>query len=297
MLSTVKSHLLESPYFQRYNGSDHFLIHSINQPMFHFLNRYCASLYELCHHCLKLSIDTYSSKMYPILAERLYLSHNWVSIPFPSSYHMSKGMKVIPWIEDPPYSPRPHLISFVGTSFVTARKQQKLRLLLMDECSRRPECFLYELPSHHMNTLQRPNDASSVSIYLKSTFCLMPGGDFPTRKGVLDSLLSGCIPVTFQKRSAISQWLWHWGSPQIAQTCVVYLPRDAVVENVSSLFDELYKLSQKSKIMGEKRQCISAIGHRLQYNHPLHEPYHDGQMKHIDAVDVVMQHIFHYHNT
>jgi len=40
----------------------------------------------------------------------------------------------------------------------------------------------------------------------------MPGGDFPTRKGVLDALQAGCVPITFQLVTAQRQWAWHWGS-------------------------------------------------------------------------------------
>ena len=34
--------------------------------------------------------------------------------------------------------------------------------------------------------------------------------DFPTRKALVDSLLSGCIPVTFHEYTAIRQMKWHW---------------------------------------------------------------------------------------
>ena len=33
--------------------------------------------------------------------------------------------------------------------------------------------------------------------YMHAEFCLMPGGDTPTRQGVMDALLVGCIPVFF----------------------------------------------------------------------------------------------------
>lgn len=290
MLASVKTLLQKSPYFQRYNGSDHFMIHSINQPMFFYMNAYCVSLYELCSHCLKLSIDTYSPKLYPPLKDRPYLSNNWISIPFPSSYHSTNEMTAIPWMND--NLPRPYIVSFVGTSSVTSRKQRHLRLALMYECRRSSFCFLYELPSHHMTSLRQSSESLVIDIYQKSVFCLMPGGDFATRKGLFDSLLSGCIPVIFQRRSALLQWPWHWGSMKIAETCLTYIPREVALFNISSLFYELSQMANNANMILRKRQCISAIGHQLQYNHPLLDEYESGHnplSKQSDALDIVMQ--------
>merc|ERR1712190_344676 len=41
-----------------------------------------------------------------------------------------------------------------------------------------------------------------VPLYLNSKFCLMPKGDTPTRKGLFDALLCGCIPIVFDLASA-----------------------------------------------------------------------------------------------
>ena len=38
--------------------------------------------------------------------------------------------------------------------------------------------------------------------YRTSVFSLQPAGDDPARKGIIDSVTSGCIPVLFQARHA-----------------------------------------------------------------------------------------------
>ena len=42
-------------------------------------------------------------------------------------------------------------------------------------------------------------------------FCLCPAGDDPARKAVFDSIVSGCIPVIFQKDALYNQYPWHLG--------------------------------------------------------------------------------------
>ncbi|CAD7973941.1 unnamed protein product [Amoebophrya sp. A120] len=49
-----------------------------------------------------------------------------------------------------------------------------------------------------------------VQAMMKSTFCLQPEGDTPSRKGMLDSLALGCIPV-LSSRKQHTLWRWHLG--------------------------------------------------------------------------------------
>ena len=89
-LDAVMSSLQSSRHFIRSGGSDHFMIHSINHMMLHFLPRKtCRRLYDLCLNCTKLSIDVYDSSVYQreLQGQRNPLSHRWHSVPFPSDYH------------------------------------------------------------------------------------------------------------------------------------------------------------------------------------------------------------------
>lgn len=50
-----------------------------------------------------------------------------------------------------------------------------------------------------------PNELSKQSI-----FCFQPTGDLPTRKGLFDSIVMGCIPVVFHSQTAENMYTWHW---------------------------------------------------------------------------------------
>jgi len=47
-----------------------------------------------------------------------------------------------------------------------------------------------------------------VTAMLRSRFCVQPTGDNPSRKGIVDSILLGCIPVLFS-RNQTRLWPWH----------------------------------------------------------------------------------------
>ena len=123
----------------------------------------------------------------------------------------------------------------------------------------------------------------------------MPGGDFPTRKGFLDSLLSGCIPVTFQLYSAQKQWLWHWTSVETALDCSIYIPRKTVFANVHKVFDMLLHMSKNISLLTHKRKCIEHIGDRMQYNMPYGFDEYKGVSDDVysyDAIDVIVDKLF-----
>ena len=84
--------LLESSiYFNRFWGSNHFLLHSINQMMTYYGNRKCQKLYEFCFNCTKLSIDSYPSSVFSYLDSHPAITNKWLSIPFPSNYHFNNN--------------------------------------------------------------------------------------------------------------------------------------------------------------------------------------------------------------
>jgi hypothetical protein len=64
--------LEESKYFQRKQGQDHFILHSINQMMLYYTPEKCLELYKLCFDCVKLGIDSYTEKHYRELQVHKY---------------------------------------------------------------------------------------------------------------------------------------------------------------------------------------------------------------------------------
>ena len=130
--SQVTALLENSPYFKRFHGEDHFLLHAVNQPVSFFNNRpACMSfLCMLCQNCSKLSIDTY-----PQGYRRGQYLPRWHSIPFPGNYHYSSQVTHEPWrVESPPLNAkgkdkggvvrRQFAVSFLGTTYSSLDKSR-----------------------------------------------------------------------------------------------------------------------------------------------------------------------------
>ena len=68
----------------------------------------------------------------------------------------------------------------------------------MQECKKDESC--------HFRSCDGKGDPCAprkvAELYLDSVFCLQPPGDSVCRRGVWDSLFSGCIPVTFPSKAA-----------------------------------------------------------------------------------------------
>lgn len=275
--------LEKSPYFHRNHGKDHFLLHSINQPMTWFANHNCTKLYELCLHCVKLSLDTYTADTYHFLSEQPYMTHNWYSIPFPSNYHMSSSVKIVAWkkVLQSSYFPtqykldRPHKVCFMGSTEVTAERQARLRKLIMQTCNDHKGCQVIPLSSHSSNVDLQAQVAKVQKApfpihnpYESCRICLQPGGDFPTRKGFFDAMLGGCIPVTFQTIAAQTQWSWFWMNNSNAMTATIFIPRESVWQNMTSTLDHLVQQAEDVSFLWPKVKMIAMLGDRFQYNLP-----------------------------
>lgn len=296
MVPQVIELLRTSPYFMRNNGSDHVLIHSINQPMTFFANAHCRSLYERCMQCIKLSIDTYDADLFPFLRTLPHMSHRWFSVPFPANYHLSKEVTHAPWkqvSQNSNYFPsqygaqRNYRICFLGSTEVTAKKQRALRQRLVQLCQQRADvCHLETLSSHSSNVPYHRNASSLHTIgtfnaqthlsrivdpYSRCRLCLSPGGDYPTRKGFLDALLAGCVPVTFQSSSAIRQWPRHFGGVEVARNVSLLVDRERFLGSMDTsrkAFDELVEMSEDMSWLHNRIQAIGLVGDRLQYSLP-----------------------------
>jgi hypothetical protein len=322
-LPTVFDHLRSSPYFQRSGGKDHIVIHSINQPMTFFVNKHCRKFYEFCSNCIKLSIDTYPSSLFGFLDSLPYMMNNWISIPFPANFHLSSHVSKPPWrtiVDNSKYFPemylseRPNKLCFMGSKEVTAKRQRLLRSLLINECLQlgAPSCWLKELTSHSSNQYVSDNEMiGEVNPYSQCRLCLCPGGDFPTRKAVLDALLSGCIPVIFEREAAWTQWPWHWGNSSIAKRAIVYIDRAPLLrqlevsssahpsspnnssssillgQDIQSAIAALLRMSDDLEEIKQRLYTIAAVGERLQYSIP-HDP---PKTQSKDAFAVIMEHL------
>jgi|EP00966_Prymnesium_polylepis_P066697 CBS-domain-containing membrane protein len=151
----------------------------------------------------------------------------------------------------------------------------RLRLNLIASCKRAPGRCVH-FPVKQMNALDTAKTQGArqsalalkqVAImerrialaYWQSTFCLQPVGDRFTRKGVVDSLLLGCIPVIFHEQTS-RQWPWHWESWWENATLMLDLNKSSSTE-----FDVVDVLQQvQTKQIEAIQSVIAARAHLLQ---------------------------------
>merc|ERR1712187_993520 len=84
---------------------------------------------------------------------------------------------------------------------------------------------------------------SKIGLYashmMDSTFCINPAGDTPTRKGIFDALVLGCIPVITDSRS-LEIYKWHipnWTAVS------VFIPRHRIMKSFH-IVDHLINLEK-----------------------------------------------------
>uniref|UniRef100_A0A7S4DUY6 Exostosin GT47 domain-containing protein n=1 Tax=Lotharella globosa TaxID=91324 RepID=A0A7S4DUY6_9EUKA len=91
-----------------------------------------------------------------------------------------------------------------------------------------PNYLLYDKPKEYL---------LSIKVYLHSVFSLQPPGFSVSRKGMIDSLVMGCIPVFFDER----QWdLYHWHIPEWEKVSIMIKP-----ENHGRVLEILRGMSKK----------------------------------------------------
>jgi len=73
-----------------------------------------------------------------------------------------------------------------------------------------------------------------------------------TRKGLFDSLMMGCIPVTFSQLSASSMYVWHW-SEQLWTKVAVQLGSKGVAHRYEDPISALKKLYTNDRAAVEEK--------------------------------------------
>ena len=143
------------------------------------------------------------------------------STPFPSYVHAELSM---PWAELP-WRQRPRRQVLIAAAFnakhgatsnAAVRQMNAQRAALIKSCKADGAAGFCSFLSLSPGALEKGGfhfrlSYSVVRQYWNATFCLQPVGDACTRKGQLDALLLGCIPVLLHPCQE-HQWPWHWGS-------------------------------------------------------------------------------------
>lgn len=144
------------------------------------------------------------------------------AIPHPTSFHPATLARLDAWLARARRSRRNTLMLFAGGG---GGGGANIRGSIRAECENRTDlCQMVDCSdgvcSHDPIRFMRP--------MLRSSFCLQPPGDTPTRRSTFDGILAGCIPVFFEEISARKQYGWHLPEDQY-EDFSVYIPKEDVV--------------------------------------------------------------------
>lgn len=205
----VEKLLQNSTYYHRNQGKDHVLIVGMNYAMDHYiLKPKCKSLISgTCSNCTKFAIDDYSY-MYSDNKGILARGDSWHAIPFPADYHWSRAFRGnFPWMT----TYRPLVASYIGSEKSFYGPSRRLRGSIAHYCGLHPDTCAHQ--SYGLNGTRfsfKVDNYNPLHLSQHSIFCFQPTGDLMTRKGLFDSILQGCIPVTFDLLTATVMYTWHW---------------------------------------------------------------------------------------
>lgn len=223
--------------------------------------------------------NTWCAAAWQVSAVPNVFPHEWQpepqyhSIPFPSLIHLTPHATSMPWAS------RHARAIFVAGSFsnLTGLRSQdriipRLRTALREACeAASPDCLFYApgAKSFHVSEMRQGSGFGvSENVYLRlarlywdSVFCLQPSGDDISRKGIVDSLLLGCIPVLFHPGQRYI-WPWHWGA-WVRQATVLISYR-AILEGQVNVIKVLKRIP--ASLIERMQATIAANAHRMQYS-------------------------------
>lgn len=225
--------------------------------------------------------------------------HAYLTIPYPTQFHARSDASIADHLSSITSVSRPYLVAYFASSH---GRQKELRAILHQACQESHDrCIRIDFaeggcdPRHQSGRCTNETqgfDASETNIferilrgYLKSEFCLMPGGDTPTRQGLMDALLVGCIPVVFATctQRLLYDEAYHPFIPRFeragwgAGNWSVLLDSDRILKKPGLLMADLEAISKEQR--KAMRDQIATFIPQLQYSAPgvtLHE-YTDAQ--------------------
>jgi len=185
-----------------------------------------------------------------------------------------------------PELPLPQNATILASLIGSAESKETGRVRIFQMCQQRPNlCVSFDTGS-------RTNFSLSVSehipdlyqLIMASTFCINPKGDSPTRKGLFDALVLGCIPVIFTEDSL----KWYRMHIPSWESISVLVSENMVMQEGFNLFDYLqaYARDDPSGVQ-QKQRAINNIAYSLQYS-SIPAP---NNSRGPDAFDLILQHL------
>jgi len=170
---------------------------------------------------------------------------NWYAFPVPTVYHgLAAGAPART-------RPRGRARYLWSHSSGLHGKAQNLRRALGWECrSSKLACApSFSVPQEDPGDPKRTwlfNVKGMVNAMLSSTFCAQPPGDTPLRKGIVDSIVFGCIPVLFVPQQLVI-WRAHLTEEEMLSMCV-YVPEDKITgARLASIYTKACNRSQNEE--------------------------------------------------
>lgn len=146
---------------------------------------------------------------------------SWHAFPYPTLYH---GSEALAPARTRPRGRAKYLWNLIGGSH---GKAVALRRSLHGECAASARCSHTEFGWREMQA-DRANPRRDISFpnqllvetMLDSTFCPQPPGDSLSRKGIIDAIVMGCVPVVFEEEQ-LSLWKDHLSREEFASLAVL----------------------------------------------------------------------------
>jgi hypothetical protein len=174
-------------------------------------------------------------------------------------YNESETTSHIPHIK--PNNYRNLTAVYLGSTQTLNPAHTKVRRAMTTQCNASTECHWKQIA--HTSIDNKIGDF--LEIYKKAVFCLCPPGDDPARKAVFDAIISGCIPVIFEKATLYNQYPWHIGE-QAALDISVNIPGALVRANKLNFMNILLNIPKD--VIYKKQIALTKIAPRVQYAIP-----------------------------
>nr|XP_024402905.1 probable xyloglucan galactosyltransferase GT15 isoform X1 [Physcomitrium patens]XP_024402906.1 probable xyloglucan galactosyltransferase GT15 isoform X1 [Physcomitrium patens]XP_024402907.1 probable xyloglucan galactosyltransferase GT15 isoform X1 [Physcomitrium patens]XP_024402908.1 probable xyloglucan galactosyltransferase GT15 isoform X1 [Physcomitrium patens]XP_024402909.1 probable xyloglucan galactosyltransferase GT15 isoform X1 [Physcomitrium patens] len=258
----------QAPY-QRYGGRRHFIVMGRifwdHNRLFNSTHGWGSSLFS----------QPELKNVFKVMIERSEWAADTIAIPYPTNFHPTSEAALQAWEAKIRVAKRTKLISFAASDR-SRNMTGMVRGELFDQCSKSKTCN-HVICSTELCVF-RPQTIYKIS--LESVFCLEPGGDSPTRKGIFDSLITGCIPVLFNTNQAVKMYLWHL--PGNGSDYSILIDENKVVNDHYDVMQHLERIPKEE--IARIQENIFAMFPRLLYRNTKLT----GEYKTKDAFDITI---------
>ena len=190
------------------------------------------------------------------------------SLPYPSMVHLDGDSEGAPWWVPAATDgvPRRRDRPLIAATFAEHGSPEviALRRAVLASCMQHPSLCTHIAPEARNAPVGAQRFSHIAKLYWGSTYCVMPPGDTITRKGIVDAMLLGCIPVLLHVGQAW-QWPWHWGG-WVTNATVLLMNFSRPGE--PSLARDLVPLLRAipAERVEAMQRTIARHAHRLQYS-------------------------------